>query len=742
MVDQASTPRFSIAETALIPAPGMTLPTGLSFSLDDAHLTYLLGTPSDLTQSLWALQTATGATQVLFEPPGGGTRENALSLTEELRRQRERSRAIGVTSYARAERAERLLVPLPDGLWALDGPGSAWRRAVPWGDAQEPVLSPAGDRVAFVRDGEVYVASVEGGTGEAAKVLPRQITSGAREAGMTNGLAEYIAQEELGRHDGFWWSPDGRWIAFEQVDERHIPPYVIAHLSAETIGPEAYEEHRYPFAGAHNAHVRLGVVPAGDGADGGVERDGDRAEGTPVWMDLEVGEEAYLARVFWWRDGDLGGVIVNRPQKALWLVRWDRATGERTTVLHEQSELWINVPDHGSVQLEDGAFVWASERSGYRHLYVFDRSGGLQRQLTGGEWVVDDLLAVDADNGIVYFTGNRDDPREKHLYAVPLAGGDLRRITQEPGMHDVVINHQHTQFVDTWSALDRPPTVTLRALADGAQLHSLPLPADPRAEAFGLRPPELVTLQSRGGQVLYGAVYRPDASRFGPGPYPTIVSVYGGPHAQEITNSWGRMTANLNLQYLREMGFLIFRLDNRGSARRGLRFESALARQFGRVEVEDQVDGVRWLVAQGLTDPQRVGVTGWSYGGYMALMCLAKAPDVFQVAVAGAPVTDYAGYDTAYTERYLETPATNAEGYAQTNVLTHVDAIRGKLLLIHGMVDENVHFRHSARLVAALIRAGKPFETLFFPDERHMLRFLPNRRYLNERIDAFFLAHL
>lgn len=741
MVDRASTPPFSIAETALIPAPGMTLPNGFSFSPDDARLTYLLGTPSDPTQTLWALETAMGATEVLLEPPGGGVREDALSLTEELRRQRGRSRATGITSYARAERSGRLLVPLPDGLWVLDGPGRAWRRVMTGGEVREPALSPAGDHVAFVRDGEVYVASIEEGTGEAAaatEVVPRKITSGARAAGMTNGLAEYAAQEELDRHEGFWWSPDGRWIAFEQVDERHIPPYVIAHLGAETTGPESYEEHRYPFAGAHNAHVRLGVVAADDGADGGA--DGDR--GATVWMDLDVGEEAYLARVFWWRDGDLGAVIVNRPQKALWLVRWDRATGERTTVLQEQSELWINVPARGFIQLEDGAFVWASERSGYRHLYVFERSGGLQRQLTGGEWVVDDLLAVDADAGVVYFTGNRDDPREKHLYAVPLAGGDLRRITQEPGMHDVVINHHYTQFVDTWSALDRPPTVTLRALPDGARLQSLPLPADPRVEAFGLRPPELVTLRSRGGEMLYGAVYRPDASRFGPGPYPTIVAVYGGPHAQEITNSWGRMTANLNLQYLREMGFLIFMLDNRGSARRGLRFESGLARQFGTVEVEDQVDGVHWLVAQGLADPHRVGITGWSYGGYMALMCLAKAPDVFKVAVAGAPVTDYAGYDTAYTERYLETPATNAEGYAQTSVLTHVDAIRGKLLVIHGMVDENVHFRHSARLVAALIRAGKLFETLFFPDERHMLRFLPNRRYLNERIDAFFLAHL
>ena len=725
MVDQANTSLFSIEDTATIPAPGMILPNSLSFSLDDARLLYLLGTSDDPAQKLWALEILTGATALLLEPPGGGTREDALSLTEVLRRQRARSRATGITSYARAERSERILVSLRDGLYVLDRQGATVRRIVVGGDLEMPALSPDGDRVAFVRDGEVYVASAEE---EAAETEPRQITRGAHEAGMTNGLAEYIAQEELDRREGFWWSPDGQWIAFEEVDERHIPLYVITHQDQETTGPETREEHRYPFVGAENAHVRLGVVSADGGA--------------PVWMDLDFGEEVYVARVFWWRDGDLGAVVVNRPQKTLWLVRFDRATGQRTTVMSEQNEPWITVPVRGIVQLAHGAFVWVSESSEFRHLYLFNRSGMLQRQLTVGEWAVDDLLMVDEEGGVVYFTGTYDDPREKQLYAVPLAGGDVRRITQEPGTHEVVIDNNCTQFVDTWSAIDRPPTVTLRALADGAWLQSLPLPADARIEAFRLKPPELVAIRNRGGELLYGALYRPDPSVFGPGPYPTIVSVYGGPHAQEITNSWGRMTASMNLQYLRGMGFLIFGLDNRGSARRGLRFEGALARHFGSVEVDDQVDGVRWLVAQGLADPERVGVTGWSYGGYMALRCLAEAPDVFRVAVAGAPVTDFAGYDTAYTERYMETPATNADGYAQTSVLTHVSEIRGKLLLIHGMLDENVHFRHSARLLNALIQAGKPVDTLFFPAERHMLRFLPVRVYLNERIDAYFVANL
>ncbi|HEY7357869.1 MAG TPA: prolyl oligopeptidase family serine peptidase, partial [Ktedonobacterales bacterium] len=364
----------------------------------------------------------------------------------------------------------------------------------------------------------------------------------------------------------------------------------------------------------------------------------------------------------------------------------------------------------------------------------------LTQQITDGEWMVDSIAAVDEKNERVYFTGNREHPTECQLYSVSFAGDDLRRVTPEPGFHAVSIDHACQRFIDVHNALDQPPSVKLRSLENGAMLHELELPPDPRVEAFGLEAPEIVTLQNREGTTLYGALYRPPAS-FGPGPYPTIIDVYGGPGPQSVTNQW-RLTAELDLQYLRSQGFLVFKLDNRGSARRGLAFESAIKHHMGTVEVDDQVDGVRWLVEQGLADPARVGILGWSYGGYMTLMCLAKAPDVFKVGVAGAPVTDMAAYDTCYTERYMGTPQSNPAGYADSSVLTHAHKIRGKLLLVHGMLDENVHFRHTARLMNALIRARKPYDVLLFPDERHMPRHRPDRVYLQERTLGYFQQHL
>jgi dipeptidyl-peptidase-4 len=719
---------FPIEEVAKYPLPGTSIPGSIRFSPDGSKITYLQSPDGTLTRDLYIHDPASGTRTLLFTPPEGGATEENLSQEEKLVRERMRMRSLGVTSYAWARDKDRFLVPVRGDIWVQDGEGEAPRKVVD-GDGPPALhanFSRDGEWIAFVRDDEVYVVSAERGE-------PRQITRGARGTSKTHGQAEYIAQEEMGRHTGLWWSHDGEYLAFTEVDESHIPIYRIEHLGKDR---PTHEDHGYPFAGEANAKVRLAVVR--------------RTGGAPRWLDLHAtgvsgdSGDLYLARVHFMPDGSLFAEVQNREQTRLDLVRYDLRSGAGTLVLSETSEVWINL--HGVFEPLDevegelaGGFLWASERTGFRHLYAYDAKGQEVRALTSGDWMVDGVEGVDQARGWVYFTGTKDGPTQKQLYRVSLQGGAMQRLTTEPGMHGIVMDRDCTRFVDEASALTHPTKLTIFSLQGDApeDIGEIAVDPDPRVEALQLEPPELVTLTTRDGTTLHGSLYAPA----GEGPFPTIVSVYGGPHAQRVQDSWGQ-TVDMRAQYLRGLGYLVFKLDNRGSARRGLAFEGAIKHDMGNLEVRDQVEGVQWLAAQGLADPERVGIYGWSYGGYMSAMALVRAPDTFKVAVAGAPVTHWDGYDTHYTERYMGTPQSNPEGYAASAVMTHVDALRGKLMLVHGGIDENVHFRHTARLINALVAARKDYDLLLFPDERHMPRREDDRVYMEQRVRDHFRENL
>jgi dipeptidyl-peptidase-4 len=660
--------------------PGTSAPTAIAFSPDGRLVTYLLAGEADLDRRLFALSLDDGSTRLLLEPEAGVT-EDALSAEEKLRRERQREYGLGVSAYAWAKDAPVVLVPLPDGVH-VDG-----RLVVP-APAIDPQLSPDGLHVAFVRDGELWV--------DDRRLLP-------------GGLAEFIAQEEMDRLHGFWWSPDGTRIAFTDVDESHIPEFRIPHVETNED-----EVHRYPFVGGANARVRLGVVSVGSG--------------DVSWVDL--GDFEYLARVDWGPDGSLFVQTEDRRQQTLTLWR------DGDVILEERSDVWVNLHDMLR-PLPDGRFLWASERSGFRHLYLYEQDGTLVRQLTDGDWQVDSVDGVDAVSGRVWFSATADGPTQRHLYEVSFEGGDVRRLTVEAGAHHCTVSPSVGLFVDLHSSVSAQPTVVVRRLSDGEVVHPLFARPDPRVDALGLVPPSLVSFENRGGTVLHAALFEPA----GPPPWPTAVLVYGGPHAQLVVDGWG-LTAAMRAQYLRSQGFLVAVCDNRGSARRGLAFEGVLRGRLGAAEVDDQVDFVRWLVGQGLADAERVGVYGWSYGGYMALMLLARAPEVYRAAVAGAPVTSWDGYDTHYTERYLGLLDENAAGYEASAVFPYVSDMRGALLLVHGLIDENVHFRHTARLLNRLIAARHDYDLLLFPDERHGPRRLEDRVYLEQRIADFLAAHL
>ncbi len=749
----------SLEDIATYPLPGTATPGQFRFSPDDRWLTFLDSPDDSLSRELFAIDLEAGDQAEVVrvvQPPGGGVSEDKLSPEEKLARERLRQRALGVTRYAWAKHGDRLLVPLTGEVWIQDGIEGELRLLVAKGEDARPALdprfSPDGEQVAFVKGGELWVVPSAGGSA-------LQITKGV-EAGKGRGLAEYIAAEEMSRHSGYWWSPDSRTLAFIEVDETHIPAYRIVHQGKDEVGPAAQEDHGYPFAGTDNARVRLGVVSAESGPIRWLDFDPTEVEALADWAARsgpwthDPARDIYIARVDFKPSGDLCVQIQDRRQLELLLTCFEDARGTPEVAVHERSAVWINLHDlYTPLELDAetaaahpeqvGAYIWASESTGYRHLSLHTADG--VRTLTSGEWMVESV-AVDEAQQKLWFTATKDDPRQRHLYEIGLDGEGLRRITEAPGMHSVTLDHTRTHFVDSHSALGQPPRISLRKLADDSLVRDLhPGPGgelDPRIAALDLEAPELVEIQAADGETtLYGAVYKPDPDTYGPGPYPTVVSVYGGPHAQRVTHSWG-MSIDLRAQYLRDHGYLVFKLDNRGAARRGLAFEGALRHDMGNIELQDQVAGVEWLVEAGLSDPKRVAIYGWSYGGYMAAMALARAPETFSVAIAGAPVTHWDGYDTHYTERYMGLPQENEAGYAQSSVMAHVEGMRGKLLLVHGLIDENVHFRHTARLINALIAADKDYELELFPDERHMPRKLADRVYMERRIFEFLRRNL
>ncbi|GMY07514.1 isoform 2 of dipeptidyl aminopeptidase 4 [Fagus crenata] len=737
---------FPVEEIVQYPLPGYVAPTSISFSPDDSVITYLLSPDHTLSRKVFAFDLKTGKQDLFFSPLGGGLDESNISPEEKLRRERLRERGLGVTRYEwvkTSTKKKEIMVPLPAGIYFQDFSCSNPDLKLPSVSCSpviDPHLSPDGTMVAYVRDSELHVLNLLNNES-------KQLTYGANGNSLTHGLAEYIAQEEMDRKTGYWWSLDSKFIAFTQVDSSEVPLFRIMHQGKSSVGSDAQEDHAYPFAGASNVQVRLGVVSA---------------SGSPItWMDLLCGgsdqannEDEYLARVHWMQGNILTAQILNRSHSKLKILKFDIKTGQRKIILVEESGTWVSLHDcftplDKGVTRFSGGFIWASEKTGFRHLYLHDANGTCLGPLTEGDWMVEQIAGVNEAAGLVYFTGTLDGPLECNLYRAKLFTDGNKpleppvRLTLSKGKHVVVLDHHMQTFVDIHDSLDSPPRVLICSLEDGSLI--MPLFEQPftipRFKRLQLEPPEIVKMQVDDETTLYGALYKPDVTRFGPPPYKTMISVYGGPSVQLVCDSWIN-TVDMRAQYLRSQGILVWKLDNRGTARRGLKFEGSLKYKVGQIDANDQLIGAEWLIKQGLAKVGHIGLYGWSYGGYLSAMTLARFPDVFRCAVSGAPVTSWDGYDTFYTEKYMGLPSLNLSGYANGSVMHHVHKMKGRLLLVHGMIDENVHFRHTARLVNVLVAAGKPYELLIFPDERHMPRRHRERIYMEERICDFIERNL
>ncbi len=683
---------------------------------DGSRVTFLRGRDDNRNQlDLWEYDIASGQTRMLVDSKVVLPGEETLSDEEKARRERQRiAGQSGIVDYQWAPDARTLLFPLGGELYLYDlaktGREAVRKLTDGEGFATDPKLSPRGGYVSFIRARDLWVIDLADGRQH------RLTFDGSDTIG--NGVAEFVADEEMDRHTGYWWAPDDSAIAYARIDESPVPVqkrYEVYPDRTEVV------EQRYPAAGDDNVRISLHVVaPQG---------------GEAANVDLGGNPDIYLARVQWRDPARLTFQRQSRDQQTLELVETTLATGAQRTLVTERSRTWV--PLHNSLRfLDDGRFLWSSERDGFQHLYLASEDGSALTQLTRGDWPVDELLAVDAGAGLAYFRaglsldGGKATalPTESRLFSIALDGGEVGALSTEPGMHAASFARNASVYVDSWSNTTTPPQIALHR-ANGEKIatlldNDLAAPGHPYAPYRAAhRPTEFGTLTAADGRTpLHYSLIKPagfDAAT----PHPVVVFVYGGPAAQTVLNSWpGRADASFH-QYLAQQGYVVFSLDNRGTPRRGAAFGGALYRRQGTVEVEDQVRGVEWLRAQPWVDGKRIAVNGWSNGGYMTLMLLAKAPEAYACGIAGAPVADWALYDTHYTERYMNLPAANVDGYHEASVFTHADAIRpNALLLIHGMADDNVLFTNSTQLMSQLQQAGTPFELMTYPGAKHGLR--------------------
>ncbi len=578
----------------------------------------------------------------------------------------------------------------------------------------DPKLAPDGKAVSFRRGWDLYVLDL------ATRKETRLTTDGGDT--LRNGGLDWVYPEEIELSTAHWWSPDSKSIAYLQFDTSREPLFPHGDLLKQRA---VFEPERYPQAGDNNADVHLGVVAA--------------SGGPTKWLEVGDTRGSYvIARAGWMPDGR--GVYVvrtNRVQKRLELFSIDLESGMPSTILREADPYWINL--QGDVRfLKNGKqFLWSSERDGFRHLYLHSIDGHKVKQLTKGAWEVRAVAGVDDAGGRVYYTSNEGNPFETHFYSVKLNGDDKRRLDSAAGTHNVSMGQGGAFYLDTYSSLTSPPRTTLHA-GDGSELAVYREADRSQIDEYEILHTEIVSFKGPDGTELHGSVIKP--AGFQPGKkYPAIVRVYGGPGVSlPVRNSWTGVSID---QAYAHKGYVIWQAENRGGAGRGHVFETSIYHHLGVTELADQKAGVGHLLSMGFVDPQRVGIQGWSYGGFMTLNALLNAPEMFRCGIAGAPVTDWRNYDTIYTERYMGLPSENPEGYQSTALPQQAKNLKGKLMIVHNFEDDNVLFQNTLQMMDALQREGKEFEFMLYPQKTHAVTGAA-RRQMNASMLDFFERNL
>ncbi len=716
----------------LVASPALEGPTarGVKISPDGSRVTFLQGKADKQDQQdLWEYHISDGKKRLLVDSQELLGEEEVLDEVELARRERARIFATGIIEYTWSPDGQALLFPLGGNLYYLRLGSDPRQLTDTQATETDAKISPLGNYVSFIREQNLYVIDLSNGEEQA-------ITIQGGDA-ISYGMADFAAQEEMYRNTGYWWSKDDQSLAFTRMDESGVQLVNRYEIDADGVTTVAQ---RYPFAGTPNAKLELFVQ--------------DLSSDRPRKIDLGADPDFYLARVNYSPDGSIAVQKQTRDQRTLELIFIDPESMEQTLVLSEHQPNWINL--HSDLTFLEGGkqFIWTSERSGFNHIYLYEKNGRLVRQLTDGSWMVSatsrtggGVRAVDEKGAYVWFSGWQNEATENHLFRVPLSGGEPEKMTRDSGWHDAWVASDGSFYVVNGQGPMRPPYTAIRS-AKGELLTYITENALDESHPYypyleGHLSYTFNKLTTDDGTELHYQIVLP--GNFEPGrKYPAIVYLYGGPGVgQSVKKVWpidGRFEGMK--QILARNGYVVFTIDNRGTPNRGKAFEDVLYRNMGDFEVRDQLLGLDWLKSQDFVDENRVGIFGWSYGGYLTLMTLLKQPGAYNAGIAGAPVTNWRLYDTHYTERYMGDPNDGDGKYEISSPMSYAENLSDRLLIVHGMADDNVFFDNSVQMINALQESARPFEMMTYPGKRHRIVGEAENTHLWNMCLDFFNRHL
>lgn len=587
------------------------------------------------------------------------------------------------------------------------------------GDKQSfATFSPNSSKVGFVRDNNLYIKDLK--TDELIAV-----TSDGNKNEIINGFADWVYEEELSLSKSFFWSPDGSKIAFLKFNEKEVPVYNMQKWNG--LYPEDYT-FKYPKAGEKNSVVTVHIYDLN----------------TKKTIQLPTGEEedVYVARLQWLPAGSMVSIVrLNRLQNKLDIFHGDIATGKTKIIYTDQSETYIDIDqvDDLTYLSDEKSFLISSEKTGFKHLYHYSIEGKLIGQVTRGDWMVTDFEGINEKKDELYYTATKISSLERHLYRANLKGNVHKKLSVLPGTHSASFSHDLKYYISTHSSIDTPSKTTLHN-AKGRIIKVLAENEDylKQSKTYGFASTEFFKIDIESGESLNAYMMKPVGFNSSI-KYPVLMFVYGGPGSQNVMNRWNSRTWH---HYLTQQGYIVVCVDNRGTGGKGRDFQHVTYKQLGKYESEDQITSAKYLATLPFINKKRIGIWGWSYGGYMSSLSLLLGNDVFKAAIAVAPVTNWRYYDTIYTERYLQKPQDNPAGYDDYSPKTHVDKLKGSLLLIHGTGDDNVHFQNAVEFQNALIKANKQFDSFYYPNRNHGIYGGNTQLHLYTMMTNFILNNL